>query len=137
MLPYARSAAAVGVNSSTGEAVLFGGLADVNPVNTWTYNGRTWAMQFPRTQPTWVYAASAAFDPNLNAVVLFGGGSGGVDQNTTWEWVRSNWKQLLTTQSPPAREGAGIAYDPTLGHVTIFGGQNNDVPLNDTWELIP
>ncbi len=28
----------------------------------------------------WVYAASAAFDSNLNGVVLFGGGSGGVDQ---------------------------------------------------------
>jgi hypothetical protein len=84
-----------------------------------------------------VYASSAAFDPNLNAVVLFGGGSGGVDQNTTWQWPRFNWRQLLTTQSPPPREGAGIAYDAALGHVIIFGGQDSDAPLNDTWELIP
>ncbi len=76
MLPYARASAAVGVNSSTGEVVLFGGLADINPVNTWTYDGTTWTLQSPRTQPLWVYSASAAFDPNLNAVVLFGGGSG-------------------------------------------------------------
>src|SRR5207248_10678092 len=39
MLPYARSSAAVGVNAVTGEVVLFGGLADINPVNTWTYDG--------------------------------------------------------------------------------------------------
>ena len=84
-----------------------------------------------------MYGGSAAFDPHLNAVVLFGGGSGGVDQNSTWEWRRSNWKQLLTSQSPPAREGAGSAYDPASGHVIIFGGQNSEVPLNDTWELIP
>ena len=139
MLPYARSSAAVAVNNVTGEVVLFGGLADVNPVNTWTYDGTTWTLQSPQTQPTWVYGGSAAFDPNLRAIVLFGGGSGGVDQNTTWEWLgfRLNWRQLLTTQSPPAREGAGIAYDHALHRVVIFGGQNSDAYLNDTWEFIP
>ena len=83
--------------------------------------------------------AAPAFDPNLRAIVLFGGGSGGVDQNTTWEWLgfRLNWRQLLTTQSPPAREGAGIAYDHALHRVVIFGGQNSDAYLNDTWEFIP
>jgi hypothetical protein len=136
-LPYARSLAAVGVNGSTGEAVLFGGLADVNPVNTWTYDGSTWTMQFPETQPLWVYAGSAAYDANWGAVVLFGGGSGGIDQDTTWLWSRSNWSQVLTTQSPPAREGAGMVYDPILGHVIVFGGQNSEVPLDDTWELLP
>src|SRR5207248_5507948 len=125
--------------------VLFGGLAAINPVNTWTYDGTSWTLQFPRTQPPWVYAGSAAFDPNLKAVVLFGGGSGGIDQNTTWEWIQNptwegtgfSWKQVVTTKSPPAREGAGMAYDPTLGHVIIFGGQNSEVPLGDTWELVP
>ena len=46
-LPYARSSAAVGVNNSTGEVVMFGGLADVNPFNTWTYDGTTWTLQSP------------------------------------------------------------------------------------------
>ena len=145
MVPYARASAAVGVNGVTGEVVLFGGLAAINPVNTWTYDGTSWTLQFPRTQPPWIYAGSAAFDPNLKAVVLFGGGSGGIDQNTTWEWIQNptwegtgfSWKQVVTTKSPPAREGAGMAYDPTLGHDIIFGGQNSEVPLGDTWELIP
>lgn len=135
-LPFARSSAAVGFNPLTGKAVLFGGLADINPVNTWVYNGTTWTEKFPTTQPYWVYGASAAFDADLKAVVLFGGGSGGIDLDTTWQWTGSNWIQLLTTQSPPAREGAGMAYDPQIGHIIVFGGQN-DVLLNDTWELLP
>jgi Galactose oxidase, central domain len=136
-LPFARSAAAVGVNESTGRAVLFGGLADINPVNTWVYDGTTWTEKFPVNQPLWVYAGSAAFDAGLNAVVLFGGGSGGIDQDTTWKWSSGNWTQLFTTQSPPAREGAGMAYDPLLGHIIVFGGQNNEAPRGDTWELLP
>jgi Galactose oxidase, central domain len=135
-LPFARSSAAVALNPVTGKAVLFGGLADINPVNTWVYNGTTWSEKFPTTQPYWVYAASAAFDAGLNAVVLFGGGSGGVDLDLTWKWSGGNWTQVLTTVSPPAREGAGMAYDPLLGHIILFGGQN-DVLLNDTWELVP
>ena len=136
-LPFARSSAAVGVNANTGRAVLFGGLADINPVNTWTYNGIRWTERFPATQPLWVYAGSAAFDAGLNAVILFGGGTGGVDQDTTWKWSNGNWTQVLTTISPPAREGAGMVYDPLLGHVILFGGQNDGVPLDDTWELVP
>jgi hypothetical protein len=84
-LPFARSSAAVGVNANTGRAVLFGGLADINPVNTRTYDGTKWTERFPVTQPLRVYADSAAFDAGLNAVVLFDGGSGGVDQDRTWK----------------------------------------------------
>jgi hypothetical protein len=86
-----------------------------------------------------VYAGSAAFEPNLNAVIVFGGGSGGVDQNTTWKWsvTEGNWAQVVTTQSPPPREGAGMAYSPALHHVIVFGGQLSEAPLNDTWQFVP
>ncbi|HEY8650171.1 MAG TPA: kelch repeat-containing protein [Chthoniobacterales bacterium] len=137
MLPYARSSAAVGVNTLINQVVMFGGLGDVNPNNTWTYDGTTWTMQSPPIQPPLVYASSTVFDPNLKAVVLFGGGSGGVDQNSTWAWTGSNWKQLVPTQSPEAREGTGIAYDVALGRVIIFGGQDGNLLLNDTWEFTP
>ena len=117
---------------------MFGGLADVNPNNTWTYDGTTWTEQSPAVQPPLVYAASAVFDPGLQGVVLFGGGSGGEDQNSTWLWdqVAVTWTRLFPAQSPPAREGAGMAYDPILGHVILFGGQDNNKLFNDTWELI-
>ncbi|PYI72392.1 MAG: hypothetical protein DMF02_03785, partial [Verrucomicrobia bacterium] len=41
-VPYARSSAAVATNPTSDQVVLFGGLADVNPNNTWTYDGTTW-----------------------------------------------------------------------------------------------
>jgi hypothetical protein len=118
---------------------MFGGLADVNPNNTWTYDGTTWTLQSPAVQPLLVYAASAAFDPGLQGVVLFGGGSGGVDQNTTWLWdqVGATWTSLTTAQSPPAREGAGMTYDEALHRVILFGGQDNNGYFNDIWELVP
>lgn len=136
MLPYARSSSAVGVNNQTKQIVLFGGLGDVNPVNTWTYDGTTWTLESPPNQLPWVYGASAVFDPGIGTVILFGGGSGGVDQDSTWSWD-GNWEQLFPAQSPGGREGAGIAYDPGLGRTVVFGGQLNEVPLDDTWELIP
>jgi hypothetical protein len=137
-VPFARASAAVATNTSTGQVVMFGGLADVNPNNTWTYDGTTWTMQSPAVQPLLVYDASAAFDPGLQGVVLFGGGSGGVDQNTTWLWdqVGATWIHLATAQSPPAREGAGMTYDAALHRVILFGGQDNNASFNDTWELI-
>lgn len=136
-LPFARSSAAVGVNYVTKQAVLFGGLGDVNPFNTWTYDGHNWTLQSPATQPLLVYAGSTTFDQNLESVILFGGGSGGIDQNTTWSWTGSDWQQLFPTQSPGPREGAGIAFDRNLGRTIIFGGQNHEVPVGDTWELEP
>ncbi len=137
MVPYARSSAGVGVNYVSKQIVMFGGLGDVNPYNTWTYDGQTWAMESPATQPLLVYASSTTFDPNLNTVILFGGGSGGIDQNTTWSWTGTNWEELFPVQSPGPREGAGIASARVLGRTIIFGGQNRTAVLGDTWELTP
>ena len=50
-VPYARSLAAVATNPTIDQVVLFGGLADVNPNNTWTYNGTTWTLMSPVNQP--------------------------------------------------------------------------------------
>ena len=136
-VPYARSSAAVGLNPFTGELVMFGGLADVNPANTWTYNGTTWTMQSPSTQPPLVYGPSAAFDRHLNAVVVFGGASGGAAQNSSWRWIGNDWHHLRTTHLPPHREGAGIAYDLRLDRLVIFGGQHGNTYLDDTWEFNP
>jgi hypothetical protein len=137
-VPFARSSAAVATNSVTGQVVMFGGLADVNPINTWTYDGTTWTLQSPRSQLPWVYGAGAAYHPLLSSIVVFGGGNGGVDQDSTWKWYGSiaDWRQFFSAQRPPAREGHGMTYDPALHHVIVFGGQDdNGVPLNDTWEL--
>lgn len=137
MVPYARSISAVGVNFPAKETVLFGGLGDVNPLNTWTYDGSTWTIQSPATQPFTAYGASAVYDENLNQVVLFGGANGGIDQDGTWEWTGSNWVQLSPTQSPEAREGAGMVFDRAIGSTIVFGGQDRGRPIGDTWQLNP
>jgi len=136
-VPSARSSAAVGVDYVNKQIVLYGGLGDVNPLNTWTYDDTTWTFESPANQPLTVYGASTVFDPNLDAVVVFGGGDGGVDQNSTWSWTGTNWEQVITAQSPGAREGAGIAFDVALGRTIIFGGENRTVVEGDTWELSP
>ena len=137
-VPSARAAAAVATNTSTGQVVMFGGIADVNPNNIWTYDGTTWTLESPAVQPPLVRAPSAAFDPVLEGVILFGGRSGGVDQNTTWLWDQAGatWVELSPVQSPSARDGAGMTYDAALNRVILFGGQDSNGYFNDTWELV-
>ncbi len=117
-LPFARSSSAVGVNYITKQIVLFGGLGDVNPVNTWTYDGHNWTLESPATQPPWVYGGSAVFDQNLESVILFGGGSGGIDQDTTWSWTGSNWEQLLPCPitGPARRRRDRLRSQPRSNH---------------------
>jgi hypothetical protein len=136
-VPSGRSSAVVGLNKTLNQVVLFAGLAAVNPVNTWTYDGKTWTMQNVSRQPPWVYYGSAAFEPTLKSVIAFGGGNNGIEQNSTWAWNGTRWKQLFPTHLPTPREGAGMAYDSTLNHIIIFGGQNQNTFLNDTWEFVP
>jgi hypothetical protein len=140
MVPSARAWAPVATGLPHRQVVLFGGLASVNPDNTWTYNGVTWTPHPAATQPPLLYYTAAAFDPNLNTAVLFGGGSGGVDQDTTWAWTGANWHQLFPAQSPSAREAMGLVFDEALDRVILFGGQlpgSTFTYFNDTWELTP
>jgi hypothetical protein len=137
--PSARSGMVAATDPTTKSSVIFDGLADVNPYNTWTWNGKTWKQQSPASQPPSRYNSAAAYDPALAAVVAFGGGQGGLDLNDTWAWTNTGatWTQLTPATSPRARESFGMAYDAALGHVVIFGGASGNKLLNDTWELKP
>src|SRR5206468_10952676 len=85
-VPYARSSAAVATNPMIDQVVLFGGLGDVNPNNTWTYRGNTWTLQSPVSQPALVYVASAAFDRRTRPAMRFGRARCRVDRDATWRW---------------------------------------------------
>jgi hypothetical protein len=119
--------------------VMFGGLADLNPNNTWTWDGTNWTMQNPATQPPHLYGPGAAFDAHLKGVISFGGGLGGVDQTDTWAWTGSNWVKLAPATVPAAREGQGTAYDMATSTLYFFGGVqgNGALYFNDTWKLVP
>ena len=136
-VPFARGSAAVATNTATGQVVMFGGLADVNPINTWTYDGTTWTLQSPRSQPPLVYARLGRFRSITECGRSFRRWkrwrrSG---QHMEVVWICFRLEAILQSSAPPPREGHGMAYDPALHHVIVFGGQNNEMPLNDTWEL--
>jgi hypothetical protein len=53
--------------------VLWGGLGDLNPLNTWTFDGTNWTEQFPATQPDITYYLGSTYDPALQQVIIAGG----------------------------------------------------------------
>jgi hypothetical protein len=133
--PFARSIAVVATQSASKTTVLFDGLGDVNPYNTWTFDGHSWTQMSPSVQPPSRYGSPGAYDPRLNLVIVFGGGEGGDVIGDTWAWSVDTWKQLTPAKSPAAREGMGMTYDPAIGHIILFGGEAGSQILADTWEL--
>jgi len=132
--PFARAAGVVALDRQHHYAVLYGGLGSVNPTNTWTFDGNDWTLQSPATQPPLRYYSTAAYEPHIGNVVLFGGGSGGSDINDTWRWTGTTWQQLNPVHSPAARESFAMAYDDAIGSIVLFGGENPAVSqFNDTW----
>jgi photosystem II stability/assembly factor-like uncharacterized protein len=113
--------------------VLFAGLADLDPINTWTWDGKTWTKKSPQTQPPKLFEVGSSFDPILGRVIVFGGG-----QSLTWSWDGKNWSPIVTPQTPMARDAPGLAYDSTSSQLLLFGGYDTQSRslVNDTWELV-
>ncbi len=133
-VPGARAAAVFGTNPVLKQTVMFGGLADINPVNTWTFDGHTWTQRFPATQLSQRLETGNVYDPRFAGVLAFGGFSG-QDNNETWLWDGSNWNQIFPQQVPPPRESMGAAFDERNQQTVVFGGLNGNTLLNDTWVL--
>lgn len=99
--------------------------------DTWTFNGSTWAEQFPSVSPSPRYGAQMAFDAALGYVVLFGGdNANGVALADTWVWTGSNWSKLAPPVSPPGRAAGAFTYDAARSELVLFGGNNGTA---DTW----
>ncbi len=83
-----------------------------------------------------VYNASAAYDPYIESVVLFGGCSFVCPTNATWVYNGEDWINE-TAELPghvPAVYGEGLVWDPAYGAVIMFGGvQLNGQIANFTW----
>jgi Galactose oxidase, central domain len=136
--PIPRGWGVASLDSKRNNVVMTGGNGDtIRTDNTWTWDGGNWTQQFPATQVQSMVGPGYAFDPALQAVVVFGGfGTQTGDTNETWEWTGTNWVMLNPTKLPPAREGVGMAYDPTSQQTLMFGGQlANGNLLHDTWVL--
>jgi hypothetical protein len=65
---------------------------------TWTWNGSDWAEQHPARSPGARFFASAAYDPAVGKVVLFGGKIydtySQLVNNELWSWDGTNWTKV-------------------------------------------
>jgi hypothetical protein len=137
-IPIPRGWGVAWLDSKRNNVVMTGGDGDtIRTDNTWIWDGSNWTQQFPATQIQATVGSGYAFDPEVQAVVVFGGfGKQTGDTNETWEWTGSNWAMLNPTKLPSAREGVGMAYDPASKQTLMFGGQlANGNLLHDTWVL--
>jgi hypothetical protein len=130
-----------------GEAVLFGGcpgvLCSASSVSnaTWTYSDGNWTRLNLSVSPPGRSYAQMAWDPAIQAIVLFGG-SGCTDPpgctsmgvlNDTWTFTHNVWTEQFPPVSPgPAEEGA-MAFDPSYPGVVLYGQDNGCYLRCGTW----
>lgn len=80
--------------------------------------------------------AAAAYDPALNATILFGGYNGygaNFPIGDTWMYQGHQWTELLAGGGPTPRWGATMVYDPVDQELVLFGGRNVTAFFNQTW----
>jgi hypothetical protein len=160
-------------NPSDQFIVLFGGCTgkDVEGLclqsigDTWKlYNG-VWAQITVSSAPTARWDGAVTYDPQLQAVVVFGGATGLDDSlpppgactqptpsfdSDTWKFSaatgRGAWTQLSSSSGPPASYGGRLAYDSADEVAVLFGGstyyrtdqtcsQPNELALNTTGNM--
>ena len=83
-----------------------------------------------RSQP------AIAYDPSIQAVVMFGGYSSGFGAiGDTWLFANNAWTPISASLSvsPPARWGASMVWDAAAGNLVMFGGRTLTGFFNDTW----
>jgi chitodextrinase len=112
---------------------------------SWAYHAGVWTNLspslsiFPRARDDFAFA----YDPAIQAVLLFGGccRSSDLAWADTWEFSQGVWSQLSPATSPPGRDSASMAYSNGLGALVLFGGGNatsgsppGEIVYNDTWE---
>src|SRR5262249_20173453 len=113
-----------------GNVVIYGGIADVNPINTWTFDGTDWRQENPTQQPDISYYAGSAWEPGVQMVIAWGA------TGTTWAWTGSDWATIPTTGTPPLRDSLSLSFEEALGHDVMFGGEDVNQLYNDTWEFL-
>jgi hypothetical protein len=118
----------------------FGGGMASSLLETWLWDGTTWAQQSPAASPAGIYggyAAPLAYDANNGNVVLFTntGPLGLTSTAQTWLWNGINWALQTPAHSPPPCWGACMAYDAANSNVVLYGGFTTSTLLSkyDTW----
>jgi hypothetical protein len=119
---------------STGDVVLFGGVYDFD--NTWLWNGSAWRLAHPSRSPQGRYGAAAAFDPQSNQILLFGGRlQPGTPANDTWAWDGRTWQELNSggPNAPRAGDGGQMAWDASRNTMLLVTPSSGSIGGAQTW----
>jgi hypothetical protein len=128
--PAARTNAAAAYDAVRHVVVVYGTypLTTGFATDTWTWNGDDWHQATTTGPPG--YVAVAAYDPNIQRVVLFA-----ERMAQTWTWDGTQWQQMSPETEPPGSQaGSSMTFDPASHAVLLFGGIGpNHEYLADTW----
>lgn len=98
--------------------------------DTWIRQGGRWVQLHPATSPSGREGAVLVDEPEMRAVLLYGGRDASGDVGDTWAWDGTSWTRLAPAQSPSPRSGAAAAFDPVRHVVLLFGGSAGS---DETW----
>ncbi|MCA8970583.1 MAG: hypothetical protein KDC95_12390 [Planctomycetes bacterium] len=115
------------------QTVAFGLFATENS-ETRTFDGATWTLRQPTTQPPHRHITSLAYDATRQRVVLFGGIAYSNYLSDTWVWDGTTWSEVKPATSPAGRTLHSMAFDSSRSRVVLFGGNDGSNTLSDTWE---
>lgn len=140
--PSGRSWEALAYDPLLGGELMFGGLqSGAGPPaplgDTWEFSHGRWKQLSPLQSPSARWATGMAFDPQLSAMVLYGGfdPSGGFHSGS-WMFRNGSWSPIPTLTSPGPRWAPGLTFDAAQQELLLFGGLGADGSvLNDTWGL--
>jgi hypothetical protein len=140
--PSARSGHALAFDTNRSRVVLFGGVLNMTPPetffgDTWQWDGGNWT-ETANIGPAPRGSFAMAYDRNRSRLVLFGGISTNTIFGDTWEWDGQDWTQV-SESGPSLRSLHAMAFDSSKNVVTLFGGQSQPLGgkssvLGDTWE---
>ncbi|MFX1484068.1 MAG: Kelch repeat-containing protein [Promethearchaeota archaeon] len=138
--PSPRSNHAMVYCNETDEIILYGGQGQpTNPTDTWSFacDTQTWSQVVTVTNPGVHHSLALAYDPQENAVILFGGfGNDGLERDDTWKFdcATREWSQLTPTTAPLARYGHVMAYDESIDKIVMTAGNTaTQGHQHDTW----
>jgi hypothetical protein len=138
--PPARSNHAMVYCNETDEIILYGGQGPGDgPTDTWSFacDTQTWSQVVTATNPGVHHSLALAYDPQENAVVLFGGfGDDGTETDDTWKFDcdTREWTDLSPATSPLARYGHVMVYDEAINKIVMTSGNTmSQGHQDDTW----
>lgn len=149
LAPSPRWGACMAFDPAEGGLLLFGGVSVVSSGastvsiwenDTWLYaqDGWTNLTSSLTTAPNGRGTGYCDYDPQMGALVLFGGMNGTGTFGDTWSFSNGTWQNLTGAilGSPPALSGGGMAYDSADHESVLFGGLDaSGTDSNGTWSF--